>query len=112
MKVFFDHNVPHKIRRFLTGHDVRTADEMGWAELENGELLNTVEHAGFAVMVTCDKNISYQQNLQGRKLALVVLSTNRWKILRNDPARILAAIDRAGPGDFEAVTFAGRPRRC
>jgi predicted nuclease of predicted toxin-antitoxin system len=82
VKVLFDHNVPHKLRESLPEHEVRTADEMGWADLENGELLNAAEAAAFAVMVTCDKNLSYQQNLRGRKLALIVLSTNNWNILK------------------------------
>lgn len=48
---------------------------MGRHELENGDLLAAAEQDGFQVMVTGDENLSYQQNLEGRKLALVVLST-------------------------------------
>lgn len=88
MKVLLDHNVPHKLRRSLVGHDVETADEVGWAELANGDLLIAAEGAGFAVMVTADKNLSYQQNLQGRELALVVLSTNDWQTIRQNPAPV------------------------
>lgn len=43
MKLLFDHNVPHKLRGSLLGHQVRTADEMGWAVLENGQLLHAAE---------------------------------------------------------------------
>jgi hypothetical protein len=39
MRVLFDHNFPHKLRQSITAHEVTTADEMGWAELGNGELL-------------------------------------------------------------------------
>ena len=78
---------------------------MGWSELENGELLGAAESAGFAVMVTADKNLSYQQNLEGRELALVVLGTNRWKVIRENAELILTAVDRAGLGSFEAVVF-------
>jgi len=88
VKVLLDHNVPHKLRRSLVGHDVETADEVGWAELANGDLLIAAEGAGFAVMVTADKNLSYQQNLQGRELALVVLSTNDWQTIRQNPAPV------------------------
>jgi hypothetical protein len=58
---------------------------MGWSELENGELLRAAEVAGFAVMVTGDKNLSSQQNLRGMALALVVLSTNNWNVLKKNP---------------------------
>jgi hypothetical protein len=45
---------------------------MQWhPQLENGELLKVAEASGFDVMVTSDQNIRYQQNLMGRKLALV-----------------------------------------
>jgi hypothetical protein len=50
---------------------------MGWGALANGELLAAAEDAGLDVMITGDQNIAYQQNLEGRKLALVVLETNR-----------------------------------
>ena len=89
----------------LTNHDVSTADEMGWAELENGELLRAAEAAGFAVMVTGDKNLTYQQNLYGMELALVVLSTNNWNVLKNHPHIVVEAIDAATHGSFHIVIF-------
>lgn len=118
MRVLFDNNVPAPLRRHLVGHEVSTAGQMGWARLENGELLREGEGAGFEVMVTGDKNLAYQQNLEDRKLALVVLGTTRWSILKRSPAMlsdIAAAVDRAQPGSFEVLPApapAGRlPRR-
>lgn len=110
MNVLFDHNVPHKLRHSLPHHQVTTADEMGWAELENGMLLAAAEQAGFDLIVTADQNLSYQQNLTGRKLAVVVLSTNRWKILKEATLKIEQAITAAVPGSFEYVTFDLPPR--
>lgn len=104
MKVLFDHNVPHKLRRLLTQHELTTADDMGWAELQNGDLLTVAEASGFHVMVTADKNLSYQQNLEGRKLALVVLPTNRWKIVKENPGP-MDALELADPGSFQLVSF-------
>jgi predicted nuclease of predicted toxin-antitoxin system len=103
VRVLFDHNVPHKLRAWLTEHEVATADEMGWAELENGELLKAAEDAAFAGMVTCDKNLAYQQNLAGRTLALVVLSTNNWNVLKLNAGPLVAAVDGASRGSFEVV---------
>jgi predicted nuclease of predicted toxin-antitoxin system len=105
VKVLFDHNVPHKLSQSLLAHDVSTADELGWSELENGELLRAAEIAGFAVMVTADKNLSSQQNLRGRELALVVLSTNNWNVLKRDPRPVVDAVDTAKPGSFQIVTL-------
>ena len=103
MRVLFDHNVPHKMRRHLEGHEVFTAEEMGWAELENGELLRAAETGGFPLMVTCDQNIAYQQNMAGRRLALVVLSTNNWNILKMNLGPVLRAISAAEMGSFQFV---------
>ncbi len=54
-------------------------------------------------MVTGDKNLSYQQNLPGRTLAMVVLPTIDWNVLKLDPAPVAAAVDRATPGGFEEL---------
>jgi len=105
VRVLFDHNVPSKLRRGWVDHEVFTAVEMGWAELENGQLLTAAENAGFALMVTADQNIEYQQNRVGRKLALVVLGTNNWNILKLDTARVLVAVGRAEVGSFEFLKF-------
>lgn len=111
MKVLFDNNVPAPLRRLLKGHQVSTAHNMGWHEWENGDLLTAGEAAGFDVMVTGDKNLSYQQNLTGRKLALIVLSTNDWPTIRQAPQRVSYAVDAALPGSFQEVQFDPPPRR-
>ena len=111
MKVLLDHNVPTKLRRHLTSHAVRTVQEMLWQQLENGDLLTAAEIAGFEVIVTADQNLSYQQNLTGRKFGLVVLGTNDWNILKLDPNPVTAAVDRAKPGSFELVGFENQGRQ-
>ena len=79
---------PSRFGVFLTQHEVRTFPEMQWhPQLENGKLLDAAESAGFDVMVTSDQNIRYQQNLTGRKLALVVLGSNIWPLVREHEAR-------------------------
>lgn len=82
MLILFDHGTPRGIGRSLVGHNVVRAKERGWDRLSNGELLTEAERAGFEVFVTADKNIRYQQNLAGRKIAIVVLSTPQWPLVR------------------------------
>lgn len=102
--ILFDKNVPVGVRRFLQKHSVRTFDEMQWhPQLENGELLQKAEIAGFDVMVTCDQNIKYQQNLDGRRLAPVVLGSNIWPIVRAYAVGISEKVDEAKTGGFEFI---------
>lgn len=111
MKVLFDHNVPKRLRTLLPGHTVSTSREMRWNALKNGELLKAAEEYGFDAMITGDKNLGYQQNLKGRKLALIVLADTNWPTLKQNPAPVLAAIDQAIPGSFTRLTEPALPRR-
>ena len=83
MRVLLDQGVPVPMSLHLEGHDVRTASQQGWDTLSNGELLEAAEAAGFNVLLTTDKNIRYQQNLKGRKIAFVVLGNQQWPVLRH-----------------------------
>jgi len=107
VRVLFDQNLPHKLRTKLSSvgsrHEIVTAAYMGWAELKNGELLRVAEASGMEVFVTGDGTMAYEQNLSGRRLAIVALSTNNWPIVRNYVPQILAAIDHAVPGSFQTV---------
>jgi hypothetical protein len=85
MRILLDENTPRGVRRILTGHDVRTAPEMGWAAIANGQLLDEAEKAGFDAVITSDQNFVFQQNLLGRNIAVVVLSTNTWPLIRAQP---------------------------
>jgi putative NIF3 family GTP cyclohydrolase 1 type 2 len=73
MLVLFDQATPVPIRTHLEGHTVKTAAQQGWDKLTNGDLLTAAEQAGFDVFLTPDKNIRYQQNLESRKIAIVVI---------------------------------------
>lgn len=112
MRILFDKNVPVGVRRFLSHHDVRTLVETGWSpQLENGELLNAAEAAGFDVIITSDQNIRYQQNLRGRNLALIVLGSNIWPIVRSHMPEITARTDAATPGSFTFIEMPLLPKR-
>ena len=111
MRILFDKNVPVGARTFLSGHEVHTVTEMGWpGQLENGELLEAAEESGFDVMVTSDQNIRYQQNLAGRKLALVVLGSNIWPVVRKHGAAITARVDAATPGSYAFIEMPLPPK--
>jgi hypothetical protein len=103
MRILFDHVTPRGIARFLSGHTVATAKERGWDTLTNGNLLAEAEQAGFDVLLTADKNMLYQQSLARRRIALVVLSTPQWPLVRLHTETIAAAVNRATPGSYTEV---------
>ena len=100
MKVLFDVNMPRPLRREFPGHEVVTAQALGWGELVNGELLKAAEEAGFEAFVTADRNLCYQQNLSGRRIAIVVLPTNNLRVLTALTAAIRLAVEQLKPGDY------------
>jgi predicted nuclease of predicted toxin-antitoxin system len=111
LRILFDKNVPVGVRRFLAKHHVRTFVETGWhIQLENGELLKTAEVAGFDVLVTSDQNIRYQQNLAGRSLALIVLGSNIWPIVRSHAMEIMSKVDAATPGGYTFIEMPVPPK--
>ncbi len=76
---------------------------MGWDGLTNGSLLRAVEGDGLDVLVTEDRSLYYEQNLIGRRRAVVVLSAVQFAILERHLPKIVQAIDHATPGSFQAV---------
>jgi len=103
MLILFDHVTPKGIARCLSGHTVITAKGRGWDTLSNGELLEAAERAGFDVVVTADKNMRYQQNLESRRIALVVLGTPQWPIVKLHLEKIAAAVNAATAGSYIEV---------
>jgi hypothetical protein len=100
--ILFDHGTPQGLIHALPGHTVHTAQAKGWDTLSNGALLNALEAAGFELLRTTDRRIRHQQNLQGRRVALVVLTT-RWSLVRQHRERIAAAVTSATPGSYSEV---------
>jgi hypothetical protein len=105
MLILFDHVTPGGIARFLPGHTVTKAKDRGWDRLTNGDLLAEAERAGFDVLLTADKNMRHQQNLRGLRLAIVVLSTPQWPVVRLHIERIAAAVNAAAPGSYVEVNI-------
>jgi hypothetical protein len=78
----------------------RISDGTGWV---NGELLKAAEEAGFAVLLTTDKNITAQQNLKSRAIAIVVLGNSQWRIVQRHVRKIAATVNAATPGSYSEV---------
>ena len=100
MLILFDHVTPKGIARALVGHTITKAKDRGWDTFSNGDLLAAAEAAGFDVFVTADKNMRYQQNLAGRRIAIVVLGTPQWPVVKLHLEKIAAA-----PGSYTEVKF-------
>jgi len=103
VKVLLDENMPHALRACLRPHQTATVAYMGWAGWKNGELLDAAENVAFDVLVTGDLSLAYQQNMSGRKIAIVSLSANNWPIIRSHAAKISAAVNTAVQGSFTRV---------
>jgi hypothetical protein len=103
MKILFDNGTPNPTARCLIGHEVTFARQIGWEELENGELIRRAEEAGYELLLSTDKNIRYQQNLSGRKIALIVLGNSQWPLVRLHLDRIVAAVNACTPGSYTEV---------
>ena len=104
MKVLFDECMPQPLRDLLPNIEISTAQEMGWGRIKNGELLKRAEGI-FDAFVTADQQLKYQQNLAGRRLAILVLSTNRWSKVKAKAPEIDAAIQALRPGDYVQISL-------
>jgi hypothetical protein len=102
MLILFDHGTPRGISCSRPPYRKGSASP-GWDTLKNGELLKAAEDAGSGVLLTTDKNRPYQQNLAGRKIAVVVLGKARWRLIKPMLAQIVAAIEAAKPGTCSVV---------
>jgi hypothetical protein len=100
MLILFDNGTPAPLRHALKGLTVVEVIQRGWDRFVNGELIAAAEAEGFELLVTTDKNMRYQQNLEGRKLAFVVIGNQQWPILRLYVDRVVAAVNAATPGSY------------
>ncbi len=75
MRILLDECVPWPMHRLLDGHECTTAQKRGWGGIKNGDLLRLAE-GEFDLFITSDQNIRYQQNMAGRCIPILELSTN------------------------------------
>ena len=80
MKILLDECVTKKIKAHLKEFEVFTVTELGWGGVKNGKLLTLCEENSFEILLTIDKNLVYQQNLNKYKISIAVLNTHSSKI--------------------------------
>ena len=100
MKILLDEGIDRRLAKDITGHEVKTVPEMGWATIKNGELL-TLAEKDFEVFVTVDRNLSFQQNLPRYNLVVIVLRarSNRLRDLRPLIPKLLELLPTAERGE-------------
>ena len=103
MKILFDQGTPVPLRRYLGGHTVVTVFEQGWSTLANGKLLAVAEQAGFEVFITTDQNLKYQQQLSGRKLAILVLGSTSWPRIQSHLEAIRLEVELLTQGAYQEI---------
>jgi hypothetical protein len=95
LRVLIDECLPTAVHHLITGHDVRTAEFMGWKGLKNGALLAAAAPQ-FDVIVTADKAMRAPRRLG---LSIVLVPSDRLRRLAPIADRIVGAIDKIGPGE-------------
>lgn len=105
MKILLDENLPHDLRHLLTGHDVFTVAYMGWASLENGDLLTAARDMGFDAMLTLDSGVEYEQHLATLPVAVLIVrcKSSRVDHLRPLVPDILAELNLLSPRSLARV---------
>lgn len=99
MKVFLDECIDWRLSRDIVGHEIKTARQMGWTTIKNGELL-ALAAAQFDAFITVDRNLAFQQNIVALQIAVIVLraKSNRLSDLKPIIPSLLAALGAAKPG--------------
>lgn|SRR5690349_21294546 len=110
MRILLDECIDERLRNSFCGHDCQTARFAGLAGLKNGELLAAAETEGYEVFLTVDQGIEYEQNLTGRKIAIVNLraKSNRLRDLLPLVSVCLARMESIEPGQIVGITAIDR----
>lgn len=103
MRLLFDQGTPEPLRHHLPGHEVATAYERGWGNLQNGDLLLLAERQGFEALITTDQSLKYQQNLMNRRIAIIVLGAASWPRIQKVLPAIVETIASIKIGGYEEI---------
>jgi hypothetical protein len=106
--VLLDEGVPRHLAGPLEAAGFSTSPyPNAWKQMNNGELLGVAEDQGFDVLVTNDRSIYAQQNLRGRKLAIVVLPTNLRRHIMDRASDVVDTVKRIAPGQYVVIELSG-----
>jgi hypothetical protein len=105
MLILFDHVTPKGIARALVGHTITKAKDRGWDTFSNGDLLAAAEAAGFDVLSPPIKTCATSRTWPADRIALVVLGTPQWPVVKLHLEKIAAAVTAATPGSYTEVKF-------
>jgi len=104
MKILLDECVPWPMHRLITQHSVTSVQAQGWSGVRNSELLHHAE-AEFDLFLTSDQNIPYQQNLAGRSIAILELSTNDLRRIRASATLVQEAVQQTKAGELQRLVI-------
>ena len=102
MKILLDEGVPKTIQKRLSKLSISNVEDMGWRGIKNGALLDLMT-GQFQILVTTDKNLSFQQNLEKRQISVVILPTNDVPSVIELLPQIEQAIAAISPGEFKQL---------
>ena len=111
MKLLLDECLPRRAKFFFAeaGHECETVRDAGFSGKENGESIGLAEKE-FEVLITIDKNIPHQQNITGRKIAILIIraASNDIDDIRPHVPQALAALKTIRPGQIVEVGILAR----
>ena len=104
MRILLDESVPSPMGRLLVGHEAISVQKRGWSGVKNGKLL-ALAAGEFDVLLTADKGVEYQQNLQTLPVAVLIVlaKSNRMEDLVITIPAVLAALQTLAPRTLQKV---------
>ena len=102
MRILLDECVPKPLSKEFVDFDIKTVTQMKWSGTKNGALLKLMKEAGFTVLLTSDRNIRYEQNLQQAEIAVIVMAarTNRLNDLLPLVSKVKESLVKIKPGEL------------
>ena len=80
MKILLDECVTKRLKPYLTEFETLTVSEMQWNGIKNGKLMTLCVDNSFDLLLTIDKNLMFQQNIEKYNLIIAVLNSSTSKI--------------------------------
>ena len=100
--IVLDENLPVPLRHCFPGFELFTVKYLGWSGLKNGELLNELE-GQFDIFISADKNLRYQQNIQGRSLCIIELPFSRMDQIQKILEKVQGELSSITTGQYRVI---------